>query len=100
MVAFHDDDHAGQDDELCPRCLFIDRLGDYIAEAAEGNAAEWHDATHDIIDAMHSALWALHRLRAESTTAYRDEIDNVGEAARALAKLGEIVTRLEHRLRP
>lgn len=100
MVAFHDDDHAGQDDELCPRCLFIDRLGDYLADAADGDAAEWHDTTGTIIDTMHSALWALHRLRAESTTSYRDEIDNPGEAATAIARLGEIIARLEHRLRP
>ncbi len=93
----HDDD---QGDELCPRCVFVERLGDYLDAAAHGAAAEWQDATGGIIDAMHGALWALHRLRAEATTDYGDEIDNVGEAARALATLGEIVVRLEQRLRP
>jgi hypothetical protein len=48
---------------------------------------------------MHRALWALHRLRAESTTDYTDEIDNLGESARALVALGELIAELEQGLR-
>lgn len=100
MVVINDNPHEHDDgDELCPRCGFIDRLGDFLDEAAEGDADEWHDATGGLIEHMHSALWALHRLRAESMADYTDEIDNVGEAARALVALGELVVRLEHTLR-
>lgn len=99
MVAFHDGhDHDDQGDERCPRCLFIERLGDYLDAAAEGDATEWHDATGEMIDAMHSALWALHRMRGEATTGDDGEIDNAGEAARSLAALAEMVVRLDREL--
>ena len=100
MVAIHDGhDHGeGEGDELCPRCRFIERLADYLNDAAEGDSQTWHDATGEIIEQMHSALWALHRLRAEATTDYLDNIDSTGEAARALATLAEVVVRLDKRL--
>lgn len=92
----HDDQHDHEGHELCPRCQFIERLGDFLDGAAEGDADEWHDATGGLIEHMHSALWALHRLRAESTTDYSDEIDNVGEAARALVELYERIHALRN----
>ena len=99
MVAFHNGhDHDDEGCELCPQCRFIERLGDYLDAAAASDATEWHDATGEIIDAMHSALWALHRLRAEAAADYSDEIDNTGEAARALAALGAMLARLDEEL--
>jgi hypothetical protein len=100
MVGFHgDDDHEHDDDELCPRCQFIERLAEYLNAAAEDDTQAWHDATGQIIEHMHTALWALHRLRAESTTDYIDEIDSAGEAARSLTALGDIVVRLDEGLK-
>ena len=101
MVATNGNGHEHDNgDGLCPRCEFIERLSDFLDEAANGDPDEWHGATGALFEQMHSALWALHRLRAESTTEYTDEIDNLGEAARALAALGEIVAQLEDDLRP
>jgi len=99
MVAINDDGHDHDDGGLCERCQFIERLADYLDAASEGDPSEWHDATGGLIEHMHSALWALHRLRAESTTDYTDEIDNLGESARALVALGELIAELEQGLR-
>lgn len=93
MVAISDNGHDHDGDEVCPRCQFVERLGDFLDEAAQGEPDEWHGVTGEVVEYMHSALWALHRLRAESTTDYTDQIDNVGEAARAIVALGEKITQ-------
>ena len=96
MVAIGEHDHG--DGELCPGCRFVEGLIQHLDAAANGDDQRWHDATGDIIDAMHSALWALHRMRAEATTDYTDEIDNHGEAARSLATVGRVIDELWHML--
>lgn len=100
MVAFfgesgeHDEHHDG--DGKCPSCLFIERVGDLITDLSEGDAQGWQDVAGELIDSMHSALWALQRVRAEATTDYADEIDNAGEAARSLSRLGHSLDHLWH----
>lgn len=92
MVAMDDDGH--DDCTTCPRCQFIERVGDYLQAAAADGAEEWQDDVGPFIDKMHSALWALQRLWATEQTHYTDQIDNAGEAARALVELFEQVHSL------
>lgn len=80
----HDDEHDGQ---LCPRCQATERVGDYVLAAAIDGAEQWQEDVGPFIDKMHSALWALQRVWAEEQTHYADDIDNVGESARALVEL-------------
>jgi hypothetical protein len=84
-----DDGHDHDDCDLCPRCQLIDRVAEYVTAAASDGAEEWQQDVGPFIDKMHSALWALQRLWAENQTHYGDEIDNAGEAARALVELYE-----------
>lgn len=89
MVAI---EHEHGDGEVCPRCRMIERLADYLHSAAADGADEWHHDVGPFIERMHGALWALQRLWAEEQIAYyTDEIDNMGEAARALVELAERV---------
>lgn len=92
MVA--SDDHGRCDGELCPGCRFIEALIQHLDAAANGDDQRWQDATGDIVDAMHGALWALHRMRAEATTTYCDEVDSAGEAAMAFMALGTALNDL------
>jgi hypothetical protein len=92
MVAIEHDHDGG--DELCPRCQFIDRVDEYLTAAATDGADEWQHDVGPFIDKMHSALWAMQRLWAEEQTNYSDEIDNSGEAARALVELYERIHAL------
>jgi hypothetical protein len=87
MVAIDEHDHDGG--ENCPRCRFIHSVAEYVTAAATDGAEEWQDDVGPLIGKMHSALWALQRLWAEEQTNYTDEIDNAGEAARALVELYE-----------
>jgi hypothetical protein len=96
MVLIDDDIHDDDGDgcETCPRCQFIEHVSEYLTAAASDGADEWQADVGPLIDKMHSALWALQRLWAEEQTTYSDEIDNAGEAARALVELYERVHAL------
>lgn len=89
MVAADSGHDHGQEDELCPRCQFVQRVAEYLTAAASDGAEEWQYDVGPFIDRMHSALWAMQRLWAVEQTNYSDEIDNAGEAARALVELYE-----------
>jgi hypothetical protein len=85
-----DDGHNHDDCDVCPRCQFIGRVAEYLTAAASDGADEWHHDVGQFIERMHGALGAFQRLWAENQTAYyTDEIDNAGEAARALVELYE-----------
>lgn len=91
MVAIHDG-HDHGDGEVCPRCRMIERLADYLQLAATDGADDWHHDVGPFIERMHGALAAFQRLWAEEQTAlYTDDIDNAGEAARAMVELAEHV---------
>lgn len=97
MAMVHDDDHDDNDGcELCPRCQFIDRVGDYLDAAASDGDEDWQAAVGPLIDRMHGALWAMQRLWSERFTDEHREIDNTGEAARAIVELYERIHALRH----
>ena len=98
MVSIDEGGHDHDGGELCPRCQFIDRVGEYLTAAASDGADEWQHDVGPFIDKMYSALWAMQRLWAEEQTNYSDEIDNAGEAARAIAALGAEIDQLWHTL--
>ena len=97
MVAMNDGQDHG-DGEACAGCRFVEALVQHLDAAVNGDDQRWHDATGEITDKLHSALWALHRMRSEAATDYSDEIDNHGEAARAIAALGAEIDQLWHTL--
>ena len=95
MVAINDQ-HDHGDGDVCRNCRFVEALVQHFDSAVNGDDQRWYDATGELIERMHSALWALHRMRSEATTDYSDEIDNHGEAARAIAALGAEIQELWH----
>ena len=100
MVAIHDGhDHDDQGCELCPRCQFIERMTGYVYAAAADGAEEWQGDVGPFIEHMHTALAALHQLRAvEQGGDDGDATGKAREAATALVALVEMLAEVDMRL--
>lgn len=96
MVAIGEHDHG--DGPVCPSCRFKAALAEYLDAAAEDGVEEWHDDTHALTDAMHSALWAMQRLQAEVHGGKSSLIADAHEAGQSLGRLHDVLHDLWHRL--
>jgi hypothetical protein len=100
MVDFTDHgfrDCAPDDDDdgaVCPLCAFKAALAEFLETAAAGHEGHWDAAVGGLVDQMHNATAALHRLRRERFTDEHDDIANAHEAAECLATILIDVDRL------
>jgi hypothetical protein len=84
----HDDAHACTD-AVCPGC--IEAVQAAIEFDNDDGDQDWDSGFGDLIDDLHDALAALHRLRREKWTDKHNDIANSWEAATKLVQIAAAV---------
>ncbi len=84
----HDDHHTCTDD-VCPGC--VDAVQAAIEFDNGDGDRDWDRGFGDLIDHMHDAVAALHRLRRERWTDKHNDIANSWEAAEKLVQIAAAV---------